>query len=67
MNGLGGGGQAQAALWGSPRHCPICPLCPPSPQMGGCSAEHADLVLHTVLHYCARRQRWGTAITFFAR
>ncbi|GLC39163.1 bud site selection protein [Pleodorina starrii] len=36
-------------------------------QAGGVSSEHADVVLHTLLHYFAKRQRWGTALEFFAR
>ncbi|GFR48730.1 hypothetical protein Agub_g10688, partial [Astrephomene gubernaculifera] len=36
-------------------------------QACGVFPEHCDLVLHTLLHYFARRQRWGTALEFFAR
>ena len=36
-------------------------------QAGGVAPEHSDVVLHCLLHYLARRQRWGTALEFFAR
>ncbi|KAG2427663.1 hypothetical protein HXX76_012312 [Chlamydomonas incerta] len=36
-------------------------------QAGGVAPEHSDVVLHCLLHYFARRQRWGTALEFFAR
>ncbi|KAG2487075.1 hypothetical protein HYH03_014321 [Edaphochlamys debaryana] len=36
-------------------------------QACGVAPEHADVVLHALLHYFSKRQRWGTALEFFAR
>ncbi|GIM13197.1 hypothetical protein Vretimale_16377 [Volvox reticuliferus] len=36
-------------------------------QSGGVAPEHADVVLHTLLHYFSKRQCWNTALQFFAR
>ena len=41
-----------------------CSLC--SVQGLGCTAEHMDLVLFTVMHHFGRRQRWQAALSFFS-
>jgi hypothetical protein len=33
----------------------------------GCTAEHMDFVLHTLLHHFGRRQRWPEASRFFSK